>query len=513
MSRSSSTERLVAALVLALAVAALFGRVLGYEFVYDDRVLVEGNAALADWGTLPTALTHDLFHLVPVRASPYWRPLVSLSYYVDHAIGGGAAWAFHLDNLVALVAAGLALFVLLRQHVELLPAALGTALFVAHPLLVEPTANIASRTDLYCAALAFWALSSRSSWAACVLTFLACCSKEPAVFLPLVALAIDRRDRRCLWMLVAVLAYVVLRAVVVDVDSDASASGAFEAGGRALFLLSRPVLPVPLAPAFEVDFLGPLGWLPIVALGALAAWKLRGLQAGGAVLIAACVLPASGVLQAHPRYGDGLLVLAVAGFVMIVARAPRWIGLAVLPFLLLGQVQVGQWHDERALWEASHERLPDDQVIRLRLARTIVEEDPARSLELLAGAQFVDDPHERRSMHEVRSRAWMLQGRDDLARDNAILAAAPEVDARWATAVACVASPAGQGTEYCEWALVHSPEDPNLHNSAGIHAENPGVRTEHFRRACELSPDDGPFCANAARSELDLPPGVEHGAP
>ena len=88
-----------AAGLLALVIALLYGRAVGFPFVYDDGALIESNRALADLSTLPEALTHDLFHFSSVRTSPYWRPAVTASYYVDHAVGGGAPWAFHLSNL------------------------------------------------------------------------------------------------------------------------------------------------------------------------------------------------------------------------------------------------------------------------------------------------------------------------------------------------------------------------------------------------------------------------------
>ena len=516
MSRSSSTEhreRLAFAAALALLVAALFGRALGYDFVYDDRVLIEGNDALGDWGTLGVALSHDLFHFAEVRASPYWRPLVVLSYYVDHAIGGGAPWAFHLDNLVALVFAGTGLFALLRRHVAVPEAALGALLFVVHPLLVEATVNIASRTDLYCAGLAFWALTVKDPRAGGALALLACFSKEPAVFLALVALAIDRRDARWKWMALSALVFLALRGLVVDVAPDATLAGAFDSGGRALWLFSRPLLPIPLAPAFSgVDAFGRLGWIPLLLLVGAGVWKLRGLRAGGAVLIGAAILPVSGLLQSTPRYGDGLLVLAVAGFVLVFGKLPRWSAVALVPFVVLGQLQVGQWQDERSLWETAHRRLPDDANIRLNLARTVVEEDPARAAELVAVAHFSQD-RQQRELEALRARAALLQGQTEAALEYATKAAGDDQESLWANSVVCVQGGGGAAYEACQRALTWAPQDADLHNAAGIHAPDARARADAFRRACDLSPDKGPYCSNAQRSELELGPGIDDEGP
>ena len=162
-----------AAIGLGFLVGILYGRAVGYGFVYDDRALVELNPSLSDWSTLPEALAHDLFHFAPqVRTSTYWRPVVSLSYYVDHALGGGSAWMFHLTNLLALwsAALGLCVFVGRAGASTLLSGALAV-LFLVHPIQVEGAANVAARTDLFCAAFGIWAMTCRAqarmSWPGC----------------------------------------------------------------------------------------------------------------------------------------------------------------------------------------------------------------------------------------------------------------------------------------------------------------------------------------------------------
>ena len=496
-------------MLLAIAVAGMFGRALGFEFVYDDRVLIEQTPQVGDWATLWTALSHDLFHFAPVRASPYWRPLITLSYYVDHSLGDGAPWAFHADNLVALWLAGLGLFRLLRRHAELTPAAVGTALFVCHPLLVEATVNIASRTDLYCAALLFHGLASRRTYVACALVFAACLSKELAVFAPLVAFALEPRDRRWLWMFLPVLLFLALRTLVVEVGGDASFRGAWESGGRALFLTTRPFLPVPLAPAYEMPTLGgPLGWLVILPLGALSAWRLRGVQAGGAALLAVCVLPVSGLLQANPRYGDGLMVLGVAGAALLVCRW-RPTALAALPFVVLGQLQVGPWRSEATLWETAHERLPESAEIRLNYARTLVDEEPGLALALLEAHGFEDERKER-ERRAVQARAYLIRGEEKQGASHALMASADDAEAVWASSIACVYG--DEVGDACLWAMKYS-SDPNVFNAAALHAEDAAERHRLFVEACRLSPSEGPFCNNARRSELELRPSSEDPVP
>ena len=120
---------------------------MGFGFVVDDHALIANNAALSDWSTLPAALGHDLFHHSDLRASPYWRPLVTLTYYIDQAIGGGEPWAFHLSNLLFVLALGLGL----RRLQSGWSGVALAAVVLAHPLQVEGAVCIASRTDVLCA--------------------------------------------------------------------------------------------------------------------------------------------------------------------------------------------------------------------------------------------------------------------------------------------------------------------------------------------------------------------------
>lgn len=494
----------------------MYGRALGFEFVYDDRVLIEGNAALGDASTLVEALTHDLFHFAGDRVSPYWRPLVTLTYYVEYAVFGGAAWGFHLANLVWALLATMGLFVLVRAHHGERTALVCAALFVCHPLLVEPVVNVASRTDMLCAALALAALRVRPAWAF-VLTLLACGAKEPAVLLPLAALVWAPRDVRWKVMGLAVLVYLGCRAAVFfELPPDAAPptlASIIGAGERALQLMSRIVLPLAGSPAAEVPpasgGLAVLGWLG-VAVVAVGVARLRGLGRVGAVLLLGPLMLVSGLLQGEPRFGDGLVLLPLVGALLIAApwveRVPTWAAVLALAGLAgLGQMRVGDWRDEATLWEATHERLPSDPAVSLNLARTVVQEDPARAEALLAEVAFAD-ARRQGEVGEVRAFAAQALGQDPRGH---LVVALDGDPSPWAAASACVlALPTG-----CVAAIELAPADPAVWNAYAIELGPGPQRVEAFRTACRLSPDEGPYCANATRSELELAPPVQDGLP
>ncbi len=132
---------LVAALALASSVTGL-----GNGFAYDDVPIIVRD---------PRA--HDLAHAWRVCCTSYWpralggglyRPLTSIAFATEWAIGHGAPLVFHLASLALYVA--LALLVL-RLADRLLPApaaVAAAAIFAVHPVHVEVVANAVGQAEL-----------------------------------------------------------------------------------------------------------------------------------------------------------------------------------------------------------------------------------------------------------------------------------------------------------------------------------------------------------------------------
>jgi hypothetical protein len=361
-----------AALVLALA-AACYANTLGNALVWDDRLVADSPGAQLE------------------RSGAYWRPLVMLSFRVDRTLGGGAAWPYHLTNLLAHATVG--------WLVGELAAALGAApevalasalLFVAHPLQTEAVSYASGRTDVLCAGFALGALlvwrrarrpfdAAALGTAALVAAALAC--KETAVLVPLVLLfpgaqPADPRPRPWATLAVAV-AWVVL----------------FTAGGAPELRLADLPSRLPAVAAVAWSYLGLLvwpsdlhlerfvavtGWSPaaaiamwsglVVLLGA-AAWA-AGRVPGGAVLLGFAVatyLPVSGVVPIYPAVADRVLFAAehlaylpLCGLVPLLTGLAAWglpvrIGVLATAVLLAAWVPVvaarnRDWRDEETLF-------------------------------------------------------------------------------------------------------------------------------------------------------------------
>jgi tetratricopeptide (TPR) repeat protein len=203
----SLPRRILAAIVLAIAVAAVYFNSLHGAFVWDD---------------VPTIVESTSFeHLASVLDRPAavnttsGRPLVSLSLALNYALGGRNPFGYHIFNVLIHVAAALALFGIVRR-LALLPRwegrfephatelALGVAaVWALHPLQTEAVAYVIQRAESMmglCYVLTLWLfLRSAESprpglWRtlAVVACALGMTAKEVMASAPVVVLLFDR---------------------------------------------------------------------------------------------------------------------------------------------------------------------------------------------------------------------------------------------------------------------------------------------------------------------------------
>lgn len=227
----SGLARLAAA-AAALVVFAAFLPALGNDFVdYDDLEYVALNPALG--GGLASLLRGAFFE----TRGAYWLPLLWLSYGLDRALWGEAAWGFHLGNIVlhaldvfwvGLLGAALAghLQSEMSTRRRALFGMLAALLWGLHPLRVESVAWISERKDVLAAAFGLPALLAWLRFAAgrraatisealrdanfrrcLVLLLLSLTAKGSFAVAPVALLALDawplRRDRFSPWRLLA----------------------------------------------------------------------------------------------------------------------------------------------------------------------------------------------------------------------------------------------------------------------------------------------------------------------
>jgi protein O-mannosyl-transferase len=186
-------------LLFVLAVAgAFYWPTLSHHFVWDDFALFIYSPALrgesVTWGALSQPILPD---------TTYFRPLVLLTFFLQFHLDGINPGIAHGVNLLIFFAnCGLVFFLcrtsFLRKGLGAPDsrALLAALVYAIHPALIESTAWIAGRFDLMATLLCLIALclDLRRTRSAChdialaLLYFLALCSKEVAIALPLLIL-------------------------------------------------------------------------------------------------------------------------------------------------------------------------------------------------------------------------------------------------------------------------------------------------------------------------------------
>lgn len=197
-------------LYIALFSIAVYANTLINGFVYDDYGTIVNNTFMKDFHNLPYLFKKEyLAHSGEVT----YRPVVTLTYFLDYALYGLNPWGYHLTNILLHAANSVLMFVFLNlldgeskaKRSERLNtgALLAFLIFASHPVLTEAVNAISFREDLlafffYMAALSFYLIirrnfiSHRNSFiyfiyaVSCILYFLALLSKEMAATFPLI---------------------------------------------------------------------------------------------------------------------------------------------------------------------------------------------------------------------------------------------------------------------------------------------------------------------------------------
>lgn len=134
------------ALLAAAAACAAYYNTLGNEFVYDDLVIVSNNPNIRDFSNVPRMLTRDYFFVSGERT---YRPLNTLSYFVDMKLWNGSAAGFHFTNMAFhAVNSVLLFFLFLLLGGNWVAALFGALLFAVHPLNTEAVSGASFREDV-----------------------------------------------------------------------------------------------------------------------------------------------------------------------------------------------------------------------------------------------------------------------------------------------------------------------------------------------------------------------------
>jgi tetratricopeptide (TPR) repeat protein len=394
----------MAALLVFVAVVAVYLQTLGGPFVWDDRLLVLDASLVEQGGSLGDYFRSPFWSGGTLHGADtnYYRPLVTLSFALDRALHHDNAGGYHLTNALLHVANSLLVYALLRRHgARDAVAALLSVAWALQPRLAEAAAWISGRTDLLASLFTLGALlavgpSAGRRILAALLVGVGLLAKESAAagvlalaagsFATHAALPLRARVARTLVELAplgAVLgAYGGLRLATVGLGDDVETLGAFgrvraviEALGTYAAMLLDPFRPRAIIGRPSARSVAALcAGLAVVALLVALVRRRPRLGVGsatGVALAAGALVP---VLHVVPiplltLAADRFLYLPTAGLALAGAPAldrflrlgrARWAGalagVLALSVATFGRVSV--WSDELEFWIVTYLETP-----------------------------------------------------------------------------------------------------------------------------------------------------------
>ena len=399
--------------LLAALIALAYANALRVPFQFDDWHVLKRNPSIRSLENVPR------FFVDPTATSVLpenrdLRPLLMVSFALNHAVSGNQTWSYHLVNLLLHWLACLLVYRIVRDHLWLgnaaTPIAAAAALIVAvHPLNTEPVNYISARSALLTAVFYLAAFDSavRGRLIFSLLLFAAALlTKAIAVTLPVMlvvyfALARSRQPKQripsvgfWLGLMALVAASTAYRLSLVPPRSLESARpagvtawGYFMTEWSAylyylrLFLWPDALVIDRLDYPYARSFFAPQAWASLLVLGVLVVAALRIRRRYPALTFAllwylialaaeSTFFPLAEPVNEHRPY-LGMLGLGTASAIAIWALAsllpaPRksaFTALVAMLTIALCIATAGRnrtWGDEETLWRDAVEKAPNN---------------------------------------------------------------------------------------------------------------------------------------------------------
>ena len=152
-------SRFVAITLIIILGVIVYINSLDNGFVYDDLLVVEGNAFIASWKNFPS-LFNEHYYLGSGETS--WRVIVTLTYFIDYTLWKFNPSGYHLTNLIFHISNGILFYFFLlnlipfiddkivnKSNLNYFPLPLISALiFILHPLQTEAVNSIGFRHEV-----------------------------------------------------------------------------------------------------------------------------------------------------------------------------------------------------------------------------------------------------------------------------------------------------------------------------------------------------------------------------
>lgn len=402
--------------ILALLVIIVYGRSLGNDFVWDDKIFLLGNHAYQYF---------DLYKILESCAnSVEYLPVRDLTYAIDYSLWGENAAGFHLTNLLLAILVSSAAYRFTSRLINTVFPDITddisdaspffiVAMFILHPLQVQTVNLLTCRNVLLAGLFSFVSLDcflllNQLEWKKYRFLFLsmlmfvaALLSKANVITLPLVMLLLTLylpqiyRMKNLMFSAVMLLisgsAYYFFKLIATAnraINLDAVIFGSFDyivsivrAVQISMFYIGKSLFPVGLSPQYEVlfsvsllssRFLFALILVTIITLIAVKSSNNRLLSFGWFFFLI-MLLPVSNIYPTYPPVADRYVFMPLYGLVLMFTAAlcsAYRSALVRRPLLVLMMVLVASsmfsfiltpiYSDEEKLWQRVLQLNPND---------------------------------------------------------------------------------------------------------------------------------------------------------
>jgi tetratricopeptide (TPR) repeat protein len=413
MSERALKQGFLIAAIFAIAAFLVYGPSLWNGFVrWDDGLLIYQNPAVVEISPRSIALAFSTYD------PELYIPLTLLSYQVDHLLGAGDPFPFHLTSLLLHLSNALLVGWLLWRLVGNKWAGLGAGLlFLLHPLHTEAVAWASGRKDVLSALFFLGSLHAYLSYResegrrpyiwSLVFFLLGLLSKVVVITLPLVLILLDllerrRFDRRAIVEKLPYLGLSVLFGIVAYfgkthlVESTTLLTKILMAAKSTVFYLWKFVVPTKLSVLYVQPGIPPLTSPDVllafavtgllIAAALISLWKRRLLFFGIAFYLLTVAPTFINFAKGEGDFyvaSDRYAYLPSIGFLFLIACAlksflpeesdlPRTLkekasaGILVILTVLLGFLSYRQsltWRDTEALFQNVLAHYPDSSYV------------------------------------------------------------------------------------------------------------------------------------------------------
>ena len=119
---------------------------LGFVYFDDDILILSNYEKLINIGNIGLAFRTDAFFS---NLSPYYRPLMNISFMLDAIIGGKSPMIYHFSNLIYHILTCLSLYSLLQLlGLNKYKSLIGSVIFSVHPVMGHAVMWIPARGDI-----------------------------------------------------------------------------------------------------------------------------------------------------------------------------------------------------------------------------------------------------------------------------------------------------------------------------------------------------------------------------